>query len=162
MVALGLDGHRFGFTLRNRTFWARVNEALQGVGAYEFADMPIGRLSGGQQQRVMIAAAIVSNPTLLLLDEPLANLDPANRSDVVVLLDRLRHQKRMSIVLTAHDVNPLVGVLDQVVYLARGHAAVGSVEEVICTDVLTRLYEHPIEVIRHDGRVVVMAPEINA
>jgi zinc/manganese transport system ATP-binding protein len=86
-------------------------------------------------------------------------LDPANRSDVVALLDRLRRQKKMGIILTAHDVNPLVGVLDRVVYLARGHAAVGSVDEVISTDVLTRLYDHPIEVIRHDGHVLVMSSD---
>ncbi|MCC6102430.1 MAG: metal ABC transporter ATP-binding protein [Olegusella sp.] len=158
-VALGLDGHRFGFAPRGRAFWGRVEDALRGVGADSFAERPVGKLSGGQQQRVMIAAATVSDPALLLLDEPLANLDPANRSDVVALLDRLRRQKKMGIILTAHDVNPLVGVLDRVVYLARGHAAVGSVDEVISTDVLTRLYDHPIEVIRHDGHVLVMSSD---
>jgi len=162
LVALGLDGHRFGPAPRGHAFWERVHTALQGVGAAEIAEQAVGRLSGGQQQRVMLAAAIVSNPSLLLLDEPLANLDPANTADIVGLLDNLRRSRHLSVVLSAHDVNPLLGALDRVVYLAHGHAAVGGVEEVIRTDVLSRLYDHPVEVARFDGHLIVLAGDTAA
>lgn len=158
-VALGLDGQRFGFGIRGHRFWARVSQAMEGVGAAEYADRPVGRLSGGQQQRVMIAAAIVANPSLLLLDEPLANLDPANSADIVALLDHISKSENISIILSAHDINPLLSVLDHVVYLASGRAAVGRTSEVIRTDVLTKLYGHPIEVLHTGGRVMVVADE---
>jgi zinc/manganese transport system ATP-binding protein len=132
------------------------------VGAAEIAEQAVGRLSGGQQQRVMIAAAIVSNPSLLLLDEPLANLDPANTADIIGLLDSLRRSRPLGIVLSAHDVNPLLGALDRVVYLAHGHAAVGRAEEVIRTDVLSHLYDHPIEVARFEGHLIVLAGDAAA
>lgn len=158
-VALGLDGHRLGISLRGSRFWSQVNAALEGVGALEYADRPVGRLSGGQQQRIMIAAAIVAEPALLLLDEPLANLDPANSADIVALLDHIRSTKGIGIILSAHDINPLLGVLDRVVYLAQGRSAVGRTEEVIRTDVLSDLYQHPITVMRAQGRIVVLADE---
>ncbi len=158
-VALGLDGHRLGVSLRGRHFWERVEHALEGVGALEYADRPVGRLSGGQQQRIMIAAAIVADPALLLLDEPLANLDPANSADIVVLLDHIRNANGIGIILSAHDINPLLGVLDRVVYLAQGRSAVGRTDEVIRTDALSDLYQHPITVLRTQGRIVVLADE---
>jgi zinc/manganese transport system ATP-binding protein len=158
-VALGLDGHRLGVSLRGKRFWNHVNEALAGVDAQEYADRPVGRLSGGQQQRIMIAAAIVANPALLLLDEPLANLDPANSADIVSLLDRIRTRNGIGIILSAHDINPLLGALDRVVYLAQGRAAVGRTDEVVNADVLSKLYRHPITVMRAQGRIVVLAAE---
>ncbi|AEB07621.1 ABC transporter related protein [Coriobacterium glomerans PW2] len=157
LVALGLDGHRFGLHRRGRAFWKRVEDALIGVDAIDLADRPVGRLSGGQQQRVMIAAATVSDPALLILDEPLASLDPANEIDVVRLLDGLRHQRNMSVIMSSHDINPLLGVLDRVIYLANGHAVSGTTDEVVRTDVLSRLYGRPIEVVRHDGHLFVLA-----
>lgn len=159
LVALGLDGQRFGIGIRGQHFWNQVEHAMKGVGAWEFADRPVGRLSGGQQQRVLIAAALVANPRLILLDEPLANLDPANADDIVSLLNEIRNVQGISIVLSAHDINPLIDALDKVVYLASGRAVVGKTDEVITTDVLSRLYRHPIEVLHAGGRVMVMAGE---
>jgi zinc/manganese transport system ATP-binding protein len=156
LVALGLDGQRVGFGMRGASFWKQVDHAMRGVGAGDFADRPVGRLSGGQQQRVLIAAAIVANPRLLLLDEPLANLDPANTDDIIALLDSIRRERGISIILSAHDINPLLGVLDHVVYLAEGRSAIGATDEVIRSDTLSRLYRHHIEVLHVDGRVMVM------
>lgn len=157
LVALGLDGQRFGIGIRSSHFWDQVEHAMRGVGAWEFADRPVGRLSGGQQQRVLIAAALVANPKLMLLDEPLANLDPANADDIVSLLNSIRTREGISIILSAHDINPLIDSLDKVVYLASGNAVVGKTDEVITTEVLSKLYCHPIEVLHAGGRVMVMA-----
>lgn len=158
-VALGLDGHRLGLGLRSHAFWSKVEQAMEGVGADQYMHRPVGRLSGGQQQRVMIAAAIVCEPALLLLDEPLANLDPANSADIVALLDGLRRTKGIGIMLSGHDINPLLNVLDRVVYLADGRGVVGPADEVIRTEVLSALYRHPIEVLHTGNRVVVLANE---
>jgi zinc/manganese transport system ATP-binding protein len=159
VVALGLDGQRLGIPLRSAAVTARVDAALASVGATEFADARIGQLSGGQQQRVLLAHALISEPRLLLLDEPLANLDPASVHDIVALLGEVCRSRGVAIVLTAHDMNPLLPVMDRIVYLAGGRAAVGTTDEVARTDVLTKLYGRPISVIRAEGRVLVVAGE---
>lgn len=159
VVALGIDGGRLGLPLRGRRFAERVDQILRAVGATEFTDQRIGEISGGQQQRVLLAHALVGNPKLLLLDEPLANLDPASAQDVVQLLDRLRRDTGVAIVMTAHDMNLLLPVMDRIVYLAEGRAATGTPDEVVRADVLSRLYGRPIQVVHASGRILVIADE---
>lgn len=159
VVALGLDGGRLGLPLRRRSVHERVEATMESVGALSFADQRIGELSGGQQQRVLLAHALISNPALLLLDEPLANLDPASAHDIVQLLDELRRSHRVAIVMTAHDMNLLLPVMDRLVYLAAGRAVTGSPDDVVRSEVLTRLYGRPIRVIRAEGRVMVIADD---
>jgi len=157
VVALGLDGGRIGLPLHRRRQRPRVDATLDAVGALELADRRIGELSGGQQQRVLLAHALVSEPRLLLLDEPLANLDPASAADIVALLDRLRRDLGLAVVMTAHDMNLLLPVMDRIVYLAGGRAVTGAPDEIVRDEVLTGLYGRPIEVIRAEGRVLVIA-----
>lgn len=157
LVALGLDGHRFGIPLRPRTRSAAVEEMLDAVGALSFADARVGNLSGGEQQRVLIAHALVSRPDLLLLDEPLANLDIHSAQEVVGLLGGFARRRGIAVLLSAHDMNPLLPVMDRVVYLAAGRAAVGPTTEVIREDVLSALYGHHVDVIEVHGRVLVIA-----
>ncbi len=157
LVALGLDGHRFGISRPRAARAAAVEEMLDAVGATEFADARIGNLSGGEQQRIMIAQALISRPKLLLLDEPLANLDIRAAAGVVNLLARIAAEQPIVILLSAHDMNPLLPVMDRVVYLAEGRAASGSTDEVVQTDTLSRLYGHHVEVIHVQGRVLVIS-----
>lgn len=157
LVALGLDGHRFGIARPDTTRRERAAEMLEAVGAAGFADARIGHLSGGEQQRVMIAHALISRPQLLLLDEPLANLDIRSAKEVVDLLARIAAEERIAILLSAHDMNPLLAVMDHLVYLADGRAASGTTQEVVRTDTLSRLYGHQVEVIHAQGRVLVVA-----
>ncbi|KTR96817.1 ABC transporter ATP-binding protein [Microbacterium testaceum] len=159
VVMLGLDGGRLGIPLRRGRLRGVVDDALAQVGASAFADARVGELSGGQQQRVLLAHAIVSRPALLLLDEPLASLDPASARDVVALLDGLRRRSGVSIVVTAHDLTLLLPVLDRVAYLAGGRAAVGAPSEVVRDDVLSDLYRRPMRVIEAAGRTFVVADE---
>ncbi|OPX13479.1 metal ABC transporter ATP-binding protein [Gordonia sp. i37] len=159
IVALGIDGGRLGIPLRRSRLRPIVDEALEAVGAPRFADKRIGELSGGQQQRVLLAHALIRKPQLLLLDEPLAGLDPGSASDIVDLLDTLRRTTGVSIVMTAHDINLLLPVMDRVVYLAGGTAVDGRPDEVITTEVLSGLYGRPIRVIRTDGRILVLADD---
>ena len=157
LVALGLDGHRLGLPLPSRKRADRVEEMLHAVDADSFADQRIGKLSGGQQQRVLIAHALVRRPQLLLLDEPLANLDIRGAAEIVTLLGRLAHEQQVAVLLSTHDMNPLLSVMDHIVYLANGRAASGTADEVVRTEVLSQLYGYHIDVIRVHGRVLVIA-----
>jgi zinc/manganese transport system ATP-binding protein len=163
LVRLGLDGTRWGLPLR-RSGRERVEEAIAMVGASEYAARPIGRLSGGEQQRLLIAQALVSRPSVLILDEPLDSLDLPNQTAVAALLARICRDQGVSVLLVAHDVNPLLSYLDRVVYFGAGHAAVGTPAEVITAPTLSRLYGVPIEVLKTaDGRLVVVGlPEAPA
>lgn len=157
VVALGLDGAKLGIPLRSARRRAAVDEVLAAVGATDLADKRVGLLSGGQQQRILIAHAIVSSPPLLLLDEPLANLDISSAQEIVELLSRISRERGIAVLLSAHDLNPLLAVMDRIVYLAGGHAITGTTDDVVQSDVLTRLYGRRVDVIRVDGRVLVVA-----
>lgn len=159
LVALGLDGHRLGFSLPSKVRSRQVDEMLDAVDATAFADQRIGALSGGQQQRVLIAHALVRRPRLLLLDEPLANLDIRSVAGIVGILRRLCSDYQITILLAAHDMNPLLPTMDRIVYLANGRAASGSTNAVVRTEVLSELYGYHIDVVRVHGRILVIAAE---
>jgi zinc/manganese transport system ATP-binding protein len=156
VVALGLDGHRLGIPLPSRRREQRVDEALRAVGAEHFGKTRVGNLSGGEQQRVLIAHALVSRPKLLLLDEPLANLDIVSAQEVVDLLAGLAHTQGIAVFISAHEMNTLLPVMDRSVYLADGRAAAGTVDEVVRSAVLSDLYGHHVDVLRLHGRVLVV------
>jgi zinc/manganese transport system ATP-binding protein len=157
LVALGADGERYGLRLPSRQRTEAVREMLHAVDADQFADARVGNLSGGEQQRVLIAQALISRPRLLLLDEPLANLDLRSSQEIVALLARIAREQQIAVLLSAHEMNPLLPVLDRVVYLAAGRAASGPVDEVITTETLSSLYGHHVEVLHVQGRVLVVA-----
>ena len=165
LVRLGLDGRRWGvplplatrFSARSRAERARVAQAIERVGAAPYAERPIGECSGGEQQRLLIAQALVREPRMLILDEPLDGLDLPNQAAVAALVQRICRAEGVTVLLVAHDVNPLLPYLDRVLYLAGGRAAMGSVEEVITSKTLSSLYGAPIEVLQTgDGRLVVV------
>jgi zinc/manganese transport system ATP-binding protein len=130
---------------------------LDAVGATGFADTRVGLLSGGEQQRVLIAHALVGRPRALLLDEPLANLDISSAHEVVSVLARVATEQGVAVLLSAHEMNPLIDVMDRIVYVAAGSVASGTTEEVVRTDVLSRLYGRPVDVLHVHGRVIVVA-----
>jgi zinc/manganese transport system ATP-binding protein len=157
VVSLGIDGHKFGIRLPSRARRELVDDMLIAVGAQRYADARVGELSGGEQQRVMIAHALISRPRLLLLDEPLANLDISSEQGIVSVLARLARAERIAVLLSAHDMNPLMPVMDRIVYVAAGRVAVGRTDEVVQPEVLSRLYGQHVDVIRVHGRILVVA-----
>ena len=157
LVGLGLDGQRLGFATRSRPRAERIEEMLDAVDASRFADARVGNLSGGEQQRVLIAHALVSRPSLLLLDEPLANLDLASGQEIVALLSRIAREQQIAVLISAHEMNPLLPVMDRIIYLANGRAACGPADDVVRTEVLSELYGHQVEVLHVHDRVLVVA-----
>jgi zinc/manganese transport system ATP-binding protein len=163
LVRLGLEGRRWGvplpvrFSASSRAARERVWQVIERVGAEAYADRPIGECSGGEQQRLLIAQALVRGPRMLILDEPLDGLDLPNQAAVAALVQQICRAEGVTVLLVAHDVNPLLPYLDRVLYLASGRAATGSPQEVITSQTLSSLYGAPIEVLHtSDGRLVVV------
>ena len=156
-VAGVVDGHRLGLPFLGKAARAEVDRALDLVGARDLARRPLTETSGGERQRLLLAQALIGRPRLLLLDEPLISLDPHHQRAVVELARSLQGELGITVLFSAHELNPLLGVLDRVLYLGRGQAALGTVDEVITGPVLSRLYGSEIDVVRVKGRIFVMS-----
>jgi zinc/manganese transport system ATP-binding protein len=157
LVGLGVDGQRFGLPWPSSTRRRLIDEMLESVDATRFADSRVGNLSGGEQQRILIAHALISRPRLLLLDEPLANLDIGSEQEIVELLSRIARQQQIAVLISTHDMNPLLPVMDRIVYVANGRIATGTTDEVVSSESLTKLYGHHVDVIHVHDRVLVVA-----
>jgi zinc/manganese transport system ATP-binding protein len=162
-VAMGIDGHKWGIPLpfvskeHHRTL---VQEVLDAVGATAYADRAIGRLSGGEQQRLLLAQALLGQPRLLLLDEPLASLDLRNQNAIAQLVAQVARERNIAVLLVSHDVNPLLPFMERVLYVAQGQIAIGKPDEIITSEHLTQMYDAPVEVMRDSrGRVLVFGLE---
>lgn len=156
LVRLGLDGHRWGFGLPSARRRQRVNEAVARVGATAFARSPVGRLSGGEQQRLRVAQALLGDPDLLLCDEALLSLDLKHQRDVVDLVDTHRRRANCAVLFVTHEVNPMLPVVDRILYLVGTRWAVGTPDEVLTSSNLSELYRTDVQVLRVGGRIVIV------
>jgi zinc/manganese transport system ATP-binding protein len=156
-VAGVVDGHRLGLPIPGRAGRAEVDRALDLVDARALAGRPVAETSGGERQRLLLAQALIGRPRLLLLDEPLISLDPSHQRGVVELARSVQAELGIAVLFSAHELNPILGALDRVLYLGHGQAALGTVDEVITGPVLSRLYGSEIEVVRLRGRIFVMS-----
>jgi zinc/manganese transport system ATP-binding protein len=156
-IASSVRGDRWGLPTLGRADREIIDESLAAVGARDLAERPLSEMSGGERQRLLLAQALLGEPRLLLLDEPLISLDPHHQRTVVELTRTLQQQLGIAVLFTAHEINPLLGALDRVLYLGSGQAALGAVEEVITGPVLSRLYGSEIDVVRVNGRIFVMS-----
>jgi zinc/manganese transport system ATP-binding protein len=160
LVAFGVNGHRFGLPVNSRAVRRQVDDILESVGATDYANVPVATLSGGEQQRVRVGQSIAGNPSLLLCDEPLISLDLHHQRQVSELIDEQRKAINTAVIFVTHDVNPILEMVDRVLYLAGGRFRVGTPDEVLRSEVLSYMYDTPVEVIRSRGRIVVLgAPE---
>jgi zinc/manganese transport system ATP-binding protein len=160
LVRLGLDGHRWGTPLPSRSARARVDRAIESVGATAFADAPLGTLSGGEQQRLRIAQALLGDPRVLLCDEPLLSLDLAHQQATSALIDTRRRDAGTSVLFVTHEINPVLPLVDRVLYLVGGRWAVGAPDDVMTSERLSELYGTDVDVLRVRGRIVVVgAPD---
>jgi zinc/manganese transport system ATP-binding protein len=150
-------GQRWGQPWGDAAVRQAVDRALEKVGAQSLAHRPLADLSGGERQRLLLAQCLLGEPEILLLDEPLISLDPTHQKGVVDLVRQVQRDWGITVLFSAHELNPLLGALDRVLYLGHGRAALGTVDEVITGPVLSRLYGAPIEVERMHGRIFVMS-----
>jgi len=158
-VKLGRIGTRWGIG-RPEEGAREAEEALALVGAEKLAHTPLSRMSGGELQRIFLAQALVSDPKLLLLDEPLANLDIRREADLVNLIARIARERGVTVLLIAHNVNPLLPVTDRVLYIANRTIEIGTPDTVLTSAALSRLYGVPVEVLRDShGRIAVIGIE---
>lgn len=165
LVRLGVDGHRWGATQLRRADRVRrrdaVEQALQQVNAAHLATAPVGVMSGGELQRVRVAQALASDPVLLLCDEPLLNLDPANARLVSALIDKRRRTADTAVLFVTHEVNPVLPYVNRVLYLVDGRFRVGTVEEVMTSATLSELYRADIQVVKVHNRYVVVGEHLD-
>jgi zinc/manganese transport system ATP-binding protein len=155
LVRLGLDGHRFGLGAQADAD-RLVDKVISEVGATRYADSPLGQLSGGEQQRLRIAQALLTDPELLLCDEPLLSLDLSHQQEVAGLIDKRRREHDTAVILVTHEINPILPIVDRVLYLAGGRWAIGTPEDVFTTKTLSDLYGTRVEVLTVHGRIVVV------
>jgi zinc/manganese transport system ATP-binding protein len=160
-VAAAQQGFAWGLPLRSKAHAEELRHVLVMVEAEHYAHQPIQQLSGGERQRLLLAQALLGEPQILLLDEPLAGLDPRHQERLVALIQSVQQQLGATVLFTAHDVNPLLGVMDRVMYMARGNAVIGNVNEIITSENLTALYQSPMEVIHHADRFFVFSHELS-
>jgi len=156
LLRMGLDGHRFGIPFPSSATNKKVSEMLEAVGAEDIANTPIGQLSGGQLQRIRVAQAVIDNPKLILADEPLSALDLKQQSLVAELINSQRQQNGAAVLFVTHDVNPVLDYIDRVLYLANGQFRIGTPDEVLRSDVLSKLYGRSVDVVRNQGRIAVL------
>jgi zinc/manganese transport system ATP-binding protein len=159
LVRLGIDGPRWGaIPLRSADRARRraaVRQALRQVNGEHLADVRVGRMSGGELQRVRIAQALVSDPLLLLCDEPLLTLDPANAKLVSALIERRRQDAATTVIVVTHEINPILPYVDRLLYLVDGRFEIGTVEQVMTSQTLSALYQSDIQVVKvKEGYVV--------
>jgi zinc/manganese transport system ATP-binding protein len=155
VLAASVRGHRWGFSFLGRAGRARIEQALERAGAGSLAGRPMCALSGGERQRVLIAQALIGTPRLLLLDEPLAGLDPRHQGEIVSLLREVQQVLGVTVLCSAHDINVLLPAMDRVLFVAGGGVALGPVAQVATGPVLRRLYGAPIDVVRAGGHIFV-------
>jgi len=160
LVRLGFSGKQWGTGLFSHDDRKAALDALKDVGATDLAHRSLGVLSGGELQRIFLAEALVSKPTLLLLDEPLSNLDMMRERELLQLINGVVRSRSVTVLLIAHNINPILPYLDKVVYIANGKVATGTPQEVLTSKSLSALFGGQVEVLRDSkGNIAVIGIE---
>jgi zinc/manganese transport system ATP-binding protein len=157
VIASSVNGERWGLPVLAAADRRMIQDTLAAVGARDLAERPLAEMSGGERQRLLLAQALIGAPRLLLLDEPLISLDASHQELVIDFVHRFSRERGITVLFSAHELNQLLGFLDRVLYLGRGQAALGTVEEVVTAPVLSRLYGTEIDVVHADGHIFVMS-----
>ncbi len=156
-IASSLNGHRWGLPPFGNGNHALIDETLDAVGARDLSRRPLCEMSGGERQRLLLAQALIGNPKLLLLDEPLISLDARHQEVAIDVVRKVCRERGITVLFSAHELNQLLGTLDRVLYLGNTQAVLGTVDDVITAPVLSRLYGTDIEVVRAAGHIFVMS-----
>jgi zinc/manganese transport system ATP-binding protein len=156
-IGSSMHGERWGLPRISHADRAMIETTLDAVGAHELSQRPLSEMSGGERQRLLLAQALIGNPKLLLLDEPLISLDARHQEVAIGVVRKACRDRGITVLFSAHELNQLLGTLDRVLYLGNGQAALGTVEQVVTAPVLSALYGTDIQVVRADGHIFVMS-----
>jgi zinc/manganese transport system ATP-binding protein len=156
-IASSLNGERWGVPSLSRADRRAIDATLDLVGARALAGRALSDMSGGERQRLLLAQALIGEPRLLLLDEPLISLDARHQEVVIDVVHKVCRARGVTVLFSAHELNQLIGTLDRVLYLGNGQAVLGTVDEVIQAPVLSRLYGADIRVVRAEGNIFVLS-----
>ena len=156
-IGSSLHGERWGLPSLTHHDRGMIEATLDAVGARDLAKRPLSDMSGGERQRLLLAQALIGQPKLLLLDEPLISLDARHQEVAIKVVKQVCRERKITVLFSAHELNQLLGTLDRVLYLGNGQAVLGTVDEVVTTPVLSRLYGTEIQVVRADGHIFVMS-----
>jgi zinc/manganese transport system ATP-binding protein len=156
-IGASLYGHRWGLPSLSSADRDAIGATLATIGAEHLAQRPLSEMSGGERQRLLLAQALIGNPKLLLLDEPLISLDARHQEIAIDAVRKVCRERGITVLFSAHELNQLLGTLDRVLYLGNGQAVLGTVDDVVTAPVLSRLYGTDIHVVRTDGHIFVMA-----
>jgi zinc/manganese transport system ATP-binding protein len=156
-IGSSLHGERWGIPSLTRKDRGMIEETLDAVGARELANRPLSEMSGGERQRLLLAQALIGNPKLLLLDEPLISLDQRHQEVVIDVVRQVCRERAITVLFSAHELNQLLSAIDRVLYLGNGQAVLGTVDEVVTAPVLSGLYGTEIDVVRASGHIFVMS-----
>jgi zinc/manganese transport system ATP-binding protein len=156
-IAASVKGERWGLPSITQAERRMIERTLAELDANALAARPLSEMSGGERQLLLLAQALLGSPRLLLLDEPLISLDPHHQEAIIALVRRIGRERGMTVLFSAHELNQLLGALDRVLYLGRGQAVLGSVDEVVTAPVLSRLYGAAIDVVHADGHIFVLS-----
>jgi zinc/manganese transport system ATP-binding protein len=156
-IASSLHGERWGLPSLSAADRRAIETTLDDVGARDLASRALSDMSGGERQRLLLAQALIGEPKLLLLDEPLISLDARHQEVVIDVIKRVCRERKITVLFSAHELNQLLGAIDRVLYLGNGQAVLGTVDGVVTAPVLSRLYGTEIEVLRAGGHIFVMS-----
>jgi len=156
-VLLGRTPHLGYLAAESKHDVETMRSALSKLDLTHFARRPLHTLSGGEAQRAVLARALAQEAPVLLLDEPTAGLDVGHAVDVLEVVDELRHQEGLTVVIAAHDLTLAARFADRLILLSGGKVvADGSPGQVLMEDTLTAHYGADIRVLEDaDGPVVV-------
>jgi zinc transport system ATP-binding protein len=128
----------------------KVEEVLKLFGIFELKDRKIGQLSGGQSQRVFLAKAMVSDPKLLLLDEPTSGVDTSSKAEFYHTLERLNKETGIAVILSSHDIGVITKIANRVLCINRAQFFCGENADFNASSEIHKLYNHPVEIVDHD------------
>lgn len=151
VILMGLTGKIGLFHRPGKVEKEKVSEAIARVGLTGLENRNIGRLSGGQQQRVFIARALVSDPEVLILDEPTVGVDARSEEEFYQLLQSLNEEKNISLILVTHDMGVVSKKMQSIACLNHQLHFHGNAEEFERRrpEILLRSYGHDVHVLHH-------------
>lgn len=163
LLTASIQAQQWGLPCLSASQSQQITEVLAQVGAEKFADEVFSSCSGGEQRRILLALALLGRPKVLLLDEPLANLDFRNQEKFIELLIMLAHRDNITIIMTTHDLGPVTSkLMSRVVYIANGRAVLGNIDDILTSEKLTELYNVPMTVINQNKHYFVMYGDPNS